>query len=151
MSPEFSQGGIDADSCLPDLSNRVSHAALSNFPPYKSLYGNDTHLGNIRVIGDRSFVDVETHTKKLEPRAWEGCLVGYSTDNKSYRVYNPAPKRVRESQNVIFIETPSALPHVEAGGFDNGKFTDVENDDLVREVREYTSNQEVIGWPSPRD
>ena len=65
------------------VSNRVPHAALANETPYKALYGKDVHLGHLRVIGARAFVHVETHTKKLEHRAWEGRLVGYSVDSKS--------------------------------------------------------------------
>ena len=53
---------------------------------------------------------VKTHTKKLDCRAWEGRLVGYSVDNKSFPVYNPATRSVRESRNVTFIETSSAVP-----------------------------------------
>ena len=68
------------------LRKWVPHAALSNCTPYKSLYGKDAYLGNIRVIGTKSFVHVETHTKKLEPHAWEGRRVGYSKDSKTYRV-----------------------------------------------------------------
>ena len=93
-------------------------------------------------------VHVETHTKQLEPRAWGRFLVGCSTDSKSYRAYNPATKRVRECRHVIFIETTSALTRVEVGGFDDGKFTYDVSDGLARDVREYTSNQE-IGSPSP--
>ena len=103
------------------LSNRVPRAALSNGTPLKALYGKDAYFGNLRVIGDRSFVHVETHTNKSESRAWEGRLVGYSTDSKSYRIYNPATKRVRESRNVVFIETPSALPRLKVGDEEDEK------------------------------
>ena len=51
------------------VSNRVPHAALAT--PYKALYGKDAHLGHGRAIGERAFVHVEKHTKKLEHRAWE--------------------------------------------------------------------------------
>lgn len=34
---------------------------------------------------------------------------GYSDDSKSYRVYNPATRRILESRNVAFIETPARL------------------------------------------
>ena len=44
---------------------------------------------------------VEAHVKKLKHRAWEGSLVGYSMDSKSFRIYNPNTKSVRESRNVI--------------------------------------------------
>ena len=64
------------------LSNRVPRAALRNCTPRKETYGNDAYLVNVRVIGARSLVQVGTHTKKWEPRTWEGRLVGYSTDSK---------------------------------------------------------------------
>ena len=37
----------------------------------------DAYLGHLRVIGARALVHEETHTRKLEYRAWEGRLVGY--------------------------------------------------------------------------
>ena len=88
------------------LSNRSPHAALNNGTPYTAVYGEDAYLGHLRVIGSRVFVHHETYTKKLEHHAWEGRLVGHSMDSKSYRVYNAETRHVRESRNVIFIETP---------------------------------------------
>ena len=92
------------------LSNRAPPASLADETPYMAIYGKDANLGHLRAIGARAFVHVETHTKKLEHRAWEGRLVGYSMDSKSFRIYNASTRSVRESRNVIFIETPSVLP-----------------------------------------
>ncbi|CAB1113712.1 unnamed protein product [Ectocarpus sp. CCAP 1310/34] len=182
-----------ADSTLPSLlwgklmqtavylSNRTPHAALHNGTPYKALFGTDAHLGHPRVVGARAFVHEETHTKKLDSRAWEGRLVGYSLDSKSYRIYNaqtrrvresrnvifiettPSPpsldergldsksyriynaqtRRVRESRNVIFIETTPAPPSLDERGFDDGEFTYADHDDMIRDVRNYTTNHSV--------
>ena len=71
---------------------------------------------------------LETHTKKLEHRAWEGRLVGYSVDIKSFRVYNSSTRSVPESRHVIFIGlviyTPSVLPEPDlVSGFDGGELT----------------------------
>ena len=72
-----------ADSTLPNLlwgdlmhtavylSNRTLHAALHNGTPYKALYGKDAHHGHLQVVGARALVHEETHTMKLESRAWE--------------------------------------------------------------------------------
>ena len=60
------------------LSNRVPHAALGNITLYRALYGKHANLGHLREIGARAFVHVETHTRKLDPKAWEGRLCGYS-------------------------------------------------------------------------
>ena len=125
------------------VSNRVPHAALANETPYKALYGKEAHLGHLRVIGARAFVHVETHTKKLEHRAWEGCLVGYSVDSNSFRVYNSSTRSVRESRNVIFIEAPSVLPEPDlVSGFDEGEFT-YDDYDMVRDVRNCTSTLDL--------
>ena len=80
------------------LSNRSPHAALNNGTPYKALYGKDAYLGHLRVIRSRAFVHHETYTKKLEHRAWEGRLVGYSMESKSYRVYNAETRCAGESK-----------------------------------------------------
>ena len=64
---------------------------------------------------------VETHTKTLEHRAWEGRLVGYGLDSKSLRIYNASTRSARESRNVTFIETPSVLPEPDlVSGFYEG-------------------------------
>ena len=63
------------------VSNRVPHAALANETPYKAPYGKDAHLGHLWAIGARAFVHMETHTKKLDRRAWEGRLVGDSVES----------------------------------------------------------------------
>lgn len=65
------------------LSNRSPHAALNNGTPYKAHYGKDAHPDDFRVVTARAFVYVETHTKKLEHRACEGRLVGYSLGSNS--------------------------------------------------------------------
>ena len=76
------------------LSNRTPHAALQNGTPCKVLSGKDAYLGHIQVIGSRAFVHEEVHTNKLEHRAWEGRLVGFSEEGKSYRIYNSARRDV---------------------------------------------------------
>ena len=111
---------------------------------YKALHGNDAHLGHLRAIGARALVHVETHTKMLQNRAYEGRLAGYSVDNKSFRVYNSSPRSVRENRTVVFIETPSALPEPYlVSRFDEGEFTYDDYDDMVGDVRNCTSKLDV--------
>ena len=87
----------------------------------------------------------ETYTKKLEHRAWEGRLVGYSMDSKSYRIYNAETRRVRESRNVVFIDTPSIVPppSPDVGGYDEAASTYASHDDMVRDVQNYMFNQSL--------
>ena len=64
-------------------------------------------------------------------------------DSKSYRVYNAETRRVRESRNVIFIETPSVMPPPDVGGYDDGEFTYDGHDDMVRDMQNYTFNHSI--------
>ena len=105
------------------LCNRAPHSALNHETPYKPLHGKDSDLRHLRVIGSRAFVHVETHQKKLDTRAWEGHIVGFGQDSLAYRVYHAGSQTVRESRNVIIIETPSVVhaPDFETA-FDEGIF-----------------------------
>ena len=54
----------------------------------------------------------------------------------AYRVYHAGSQTVRESRNVIFIETPFVVPAPDfETAFDEGTFAYDEPDDLVRDVR----------------
>ena len=124
------------------LSNRAPHAALGNKTPFQALYGKPAHLEHLRAIGARALVHIETFTKKLDACAWEGRLVGYSTDITSFRVYHPKTRKVRESRNVVFIETPSVAPDPDLM-LDEGALECHEPDDLVRDVRNYATRLDL--------
>ena len=131
------------------FSNRDPHAALANATPYKTIYDKDAHLGHLRAIGAKASMHVEAHTTKPGRRAWEGRLVGYSVDSKSIRVDNPETRSVRESRNVMFIETPSVMHEPDfVGGFDEEDFTYDEYHDMVRDARNYTSNLDLSSPPA---
>ena len=50
---------------------------------------------------------------------------------------------MRESRKVIFIETTPAPPSLDERGFDDGEFTYADQNDMIRDVRNYTTNQSV--------
>ena len=62
------------------LANLTPHSALNIATPYKALVGKEAHLSYLKIIGARTFVHVETHTRKLDDKAWEGRQRGYSQD-----------------------------------------------------------------------
>ena len=130
------------------LYNRAPHSALNHDTPYKTLHGKDADLRHLRVIGAIAFVYIETHQKKLDPRAWEGRVVGFGQDSLAYRVYHAGSQTVRESRNVIYIETPSVVPAPDfETAFDEGTFAYDEPDDLVRDVRTFLPRKD-LGSPS---
>ena len=50
---------------------------------------------------------------------------------------------MRESRNVIFIETTPAPSWLDERGFDDGEFTCADQNDMIRDVRNYTTNHSV--------
>lgn len=91
------------------LGNEAPHSTVDVQFLYKMLHRTEADLGLLRVIGARAFVDINTHTRKLEPKTVEGRLVGYINNTKNCHVYHPATRRIIERKNTIFIETPSGL------------------------------------------
>lgn len=109
------------------LRNQVPRTALDNATPLKALYGKGADFEHLRIINAKN---QEAGISRLgrTPR-W----LQYEQ-----RVYHSGTRRVRESQNVIFIETPSAtLESNFVSRFDEGIFSYDEPEDIVRDVRNY--------------
>ena len=92
-------------------SNRSSHPVLGGATPYSRMHNKEADLSGLQAIGARAFVHCETYTRKLDDRAFEGKLCGFSQDSRAYRIHNPAKGMVVESRNVTFLNTPAcSLP-----------------------------------------
>ena len=72
------------------------------------------------------------YVKKLTMKAWEGHMVGYGKDSKTYRIWESGTK-IAESRNVTFIE---ALP-AELNAFDHDHNDG--NDDTFLDLESSTS------------
>ena len=86
----------------PYLSNRSAHSALGGATPYSRMHNKEKDLSGLRAIGARVFVHRKTYMKKLDDRAFEGKLCGFSQDSRANRIYNPAKSTVVEGRNVTF-------------------------------------------------
>ena len=85
--PKFLRGEICEITTY--IINRFPHRVLGGKSPYSKLYSTNPDLASLRIIGARAFVHKETHVHKLEQKAWEGLMIGYGKDSRSYRIYNP--------------------------------------------------------------
>lgn len=94
------------------LSNRLPYLALGGATSFFKMNSKEEHITYVRVIGARAFVHIETRTTKMENKAWEGKLCGFS---RVYHIYNQATGNVLESRNVgeaerrTFLETSAAV------------------------------------------
>ena len=76
--------------------------------PFKKFFDKTPDLSHFRVFGCQAFMYLEkAKRKKLESRALEGFLLGYSNNSKSYliEISNSAELIAKSSRNVKFNKT----------------------------------------------
>ena len=87
------------------IINRLPSTVLGNTSPFQSLYNTTPDYNFLKVFGCACFVLLQSHEySKLEPRARLCCFLGYSTEHKGYRCWDPISQRIRVSRHVIFWE-----------------------------------------------
>nr|GEZ46431.1 retrotransposon protein, putative, unclassified [Tanacetum cinerariifolium] len=85
--------------------NRVLVTSPHNMTPYALLTGNIPSVSHFKPFGCHvTILNIRDHLGKFDGKADEGYIVGYSTSNKAYRVYNVPNKRVEETMNLLFLE-----------------------------------------------
>ncbi len=90
-------------ACL--LHNRTYHSGANGIP-VTLVSGHIPDLSNLRVFGCPAYVHIPaSQRRKMEDTAFQGILVGYSTDTYGYLIYNPSTRRVITTRHVGFDET----------------------------------------------
>ncbi|GJV40010.1 putative ribonuclease H-like domain-containing protein [Tanacetum coccineum] len=85
--------------------NRVLITNPHNKTPYALLTGKTPSVSHFKPFRCHvTILNTSDHLGKFDGKAEEGYLVGYSTSNRAYRVYNMANKRVEETMNLRFLE-----------------------------------------------
>ncbi|GJR43764.1 retrovirus-related pol polyprotein from transposon TNT 1-94 [Tanacetum coccineum] len=75
--------------------------------PYELLRGRKPTLDYFRVFGSKCFIlNTKEYLTKFDPKSYEGVFLGYSQNSKAYIVLNKRTRKVEESLNVTFDETP---------------------------------------------
>ena len=95
----------EATSTANYVTNRSPTRANSRITPYQHLKGNPPDLSHIRIYGSIAWVHVNDETRtKLEPKSHKCIFVGYSTESKAYKCYDPATRKIVVSKDVRFEE-----------------------------------------------
>ncbi|GJV67428.1 retrovirus-related pol polyprotein from transposon TNT 1-94 [Tanacetum coccineum] len=73
----------------------------------KHMTGRKPTLDYFRVFGSKCFIlNTKDHLTKFDPKSYEGVFLGYSQNSKAYIIINKHTRKVEESLNVTFDETP---------------------------------------------
>ncbi|GKC19244.1 putative ribonuclease H-like domain-containing protein [Tanacetum coccineum] len=139
-----------------------------NKTPYELLIGRTPIISFMRPFGcPVTILNTLDHLGKFDGKADEGFLVGYSINNKSFRVFNSRTKKVEENLHVNFLEnkpnvtrngpewlfdidylTNSMNYHpVSAGNRTNGYAGSEVNSNAGQAKKEKVSDQEYIFLP----
>nr|GEU83735.1 retrovirus-related Pol polyprotein from transposon TNT 1-94 [Tanacetum cinerariifolium] len=87
--------------------NRILIRAILGKTPYELLKGRKPNLDYFRVFGIKCFIlNTKDYLTKFDPESYEGIFLGYSQNSKAYIILNKHTRKVKESLNVTFDETP---------------------------------------------
>ncbi|GKB24365.1 retrovirus-related pol polyprotein from transposon TNT 1-94 [Tanacetum coccineum] len=90
-----------------NLSDVTVYAFLARKTPYELLRGRKPTLDYFRVFGNKFFIlNIKDYLTKFDPKSYEGIFLGYSQNSKAYIILNKHTRKVEESLNVTFNETP---------------------------------------------
>ncbi|GJY62674.1 retrovirus-related pol polyprotein from transposon TNT 1-94 [Tanacetum coccineum] len=71
------------------------------------VIGRKPTLDYFRVFGSKCFIlNTKDYLTKFDPKSYEGIFLGYLQNSKAYIILNKHTRKVEESLNVTFNETP---------------------------------------------
>ena len=88
------------------LRNRSPTSALNEMTPHEAWTGDKPNVEHLRVFGCTAYAHIpKDERQKLDPKARKCIMLGYGTEVKGYRLFNPETQRILYSRDVIFNET----------------------------------------------
>nr|GEX29211.1 retrovirus-related Pol polyprotein from transposon TNT 1-94 [Tanacetum cinerariifolium] len=89
------------------ILNRILIRAILGKTPYELLRGRKPTLDYFRVFRSKCFIlNTKDYHTKFDQKSYEGVFLGYSQNSKAYIILNKHARKIEESLNVTFDETP---------------------------------------------
>lgn len=93
------------------VRNRCPTRAVKGMTPYEAWTGNKPSIDHLRVFGCLAYVHIDEAAKrtgKVEGRGYPCVFLGYSSEAKAWRLYNPKANHNKtrwfNSRDVTFLE-----------------------------------------------
>jgi len=102
------------------VHNRVTLRAGTTTTLYELWKERKPTVKYFHVFSNKCYILADRdYRRKMDPKSDEGIFLGYSTNNKAYRLYNNRTEDVMESINVVIDDVakkpvPEVVPGVEA-------------------------------------
>ncbi|GJY32191.1 retrovirus-related pol polyprotein from transposon TNT 1-94 [Tanacetum coccineum] len=120
------------------ILNRILIRAILGKTPYELLRGRKPTLDYFRVFGSKCFIlNTKDYLTKFDPKSYEGVFLGYSQNSKAYIILNKHTRKIEESLNVTFDETPP--PSKTSPLVDD----DLDEEEAIREIEKKNLENDV--------
>lgn len=87
------------------INNRCSTRALNLSTPFESITNLKPDLCHLRIIGSTAYVHIPKDMRsKLYSKTMSAILVGYDSNSKAYRCFDPLTKKILISKDILFYE-----------------------------------------------
>ena len=86
------------------LINRLPSANLEYKSPLEIIYQRKLNIDHLRVFGCTCYVHNNNMENKLDVKSIKTVFLGYSSQKKGYKCYDPINKRFFISRDVTFLE-----------------------------------------------
>jgi hypothetical protein len=112
--------------------------------PFEILYGYKPDVNNLRVFGSTSFVHIlKDARKKLDAKSIKCVFIGYCTDKKTYKLFDPSSHKLFASRDVVFHENADRVDTMnDAYAWHNDSDEHVKIDAIVKEDQEQVQVRE---------
>ncbi|RCU35080.1 transposase, partial [Acinetobacter baumannii] len=109
------------------ITNRALIRPILLKTPYELWKDKKPNLSHVKVFGCKCFIlNTKDHLEKFDSKADEGIFLGYSSDGKSFRIFNKKSLMVEESVHVMFNENPESNRKSEHTNHDDDVFSKLE-------------------------
>jgi hypothetical protein len=87
------------------LKNISPTRCLDNIKPFEALYGSKPPVHNLKVFGCKDFAHIPNENrKKLDAKSIKCIFIGYCSEFKAYKLFDPSTHKVFASRDVLFHE-----------------------------------------------
>ena len=97
---------VEALSTAVYLHNRSPTKGVTDMTPFEAWTGVKRNVSHLRSFGCTVYAHIpKDERRKLDPKSKKCILLGYGTETKGYRLYDPQSSRVMYSRDVKFNES----------------------------------------------
>lgn len=129
----------EAVACAVYLSNLSPTRSVRGITPYEAWSGRKPNVSHLRVFGSIVYANVPKERRtKLDDKSEKFVFIGYNTNSKGYKLFNPINGKIIVSRDVDFDEESS------------WQWIVSQNDgDASLSIPEESSHKDLAVFPSP--